>query len=63
MKPRPPKKPRSFTLAGKFHDIFDEVEPGQAKEVDPGTWVIRTGVILEPPEPIKKPRQGKQKKK
>jgi hypothetical protein len=50
-------------MPGKFHDIFDEVEPGQAKEVEPGTWVIRTGVVLDPPEPIKKPAKRKPKKK
>jgi hypothetical protein len=44
-------------------DVDDLVEPGEIKEVAPGVWVNNTAVVLDPPEPIKKPGKTKSKKK
>ena len=57
-KPRPRQAP-----AEKWIDVDDLVKPGEIKEIFPALLVVNTMVILDPPEPIKKPRSNKPKKK
>jgi hypothetical protein len=64
MKPKRTKKTQATTvLEGNWIDVEDLVKPGKTKEVWPGVYVSRAGVVLDPPEPIKKPGKGKPKKK
>ena len=66
MKPKRSKKNQSNGTRSEFGnlvDVFDGVKQGEIKEIAEGVWVVNTGVILDPPEPIKKPGNGKSKKK
>ena len=50
-------------LEGNWIDTETLCKPGEMKEIEPNVWVVRTGVVLDPPEPIKKPGKGKPRKK
>jgi hypothetical protein len=64
MKPKRSKKMQPPTLLdGNWIDVDDLVKPGEIKEIAPGLWVNNTGVVLDPPEPIKKQGKTKPKKK
>ncbi len=66
MKPKRSKKNQSADSRSEFGqlvDVFDGVKQGETKEIAEGVWVVNTGVILDPPEPIKKSGNGKLKKK
>jgi hypothetical protein len=64
MKPKRSKKAKSSTsLDGNWIDTDDLVKPGEIKEIAKNFWVVNTMVALDPQEPIKKPGNGKSKKK
>ncbi len=66
MKPRRTKQtsPVSTRKGSKWRDVFEGVKPGEAKEIDKNTWAINPiWIALDPPEPIKKPRKSKSRKK
>ena len=64
MKPKQSRKsPATTLLEGNWVDVDKLVKPGEIKEIAPGVMVNNTGVILDPPEPIKKPRKSKPKRK
>ena len=44
-------------------DVDDLVGPGEVKEIAPCLWVVNNGVVLDPPEPIKRPRKSRPRKK
>lgn len=60
---KPKRSKKAQPLDGTWVDIDELVKPGEIKEIWPGIYVNNTGVILDPPEPIKKPRRTKPKKK
>lgn len=63
MKPKRSKKSQNATtIEGNWIDADDLVKPGEIKEIAPNFWVVNTGVVLDPPEPIKKAAKGKPRK-
>ena len=60
------KAKQTTVLEGNWIDTDDLVKDGESKEIWEGVWVSRTpGVILDPPEPIKKngkPKPPRRKK-
>jgi hypothetical protein len=66
MKPKRSKKNQSAGTGsenGQLVDVFEGVKHGEVKEIAEGLWVVNTGIVLDPPEPIKKPGKTKPKKK
>jgi hypothetical protein len=65
MKPKRSKKELPATvLEGTWIDVDDLVKPGEMKEIAKDMWVVNTTlVVLDPPEPIKKPARRKSRKK
>jgi hypothetical protein len=62
MKPKQSKKDQSIGAGNEFGqlvDVFDGIKHGEMKEIAEGMWVVNTGVVLDPPEPIKKPLKNK----
>lgn len=57
MKPKRSKKSQhATTIEGNWIDADELVKQGEIKEIAPNFWMVNTGVILDPPEPIKKGR-------
>jgi hypothetical protein len=65
MKPkRTTKASPSTSIPGTWIDTDDLVKEGESKEIAEGVWVSRpTLVVLDPPEPIKKPAKRKSPKR
>jgi hypothetical protein len=65
MKPKRSRKSQNTTtIEGNWIDMNDLVNEGESKEIAEGVWVSRpTLVILDPPEPIKKPAKRKSQKR
>jgi hypothetical protein len=58
------KVKQKTVLEGNWIDTDDLVKDGESKEIWEGVWVSRAPwVVLDPPEPIKKPGKSKAKKK
>jgi hypothetical protein len=64
MKPKRSKQMQTHKFPdGNWIDVDDLVKPGEIKEIMPGVWVNNTGVVLDPPEPIRRPAKGKSQKR